>query len=47
MTQEELTQKVGVTYQSVSKWKLGISCHDITLLQGLAKIFDISIDELI
>lgn len=47
MSQEELAELVNVTSQSVSKWELGISCPDITLLPKLAEIFKVSIDELL
>jgi transcriptional regulator with XRE-family HTH domain len=46
MTQEELSHKLGVTPQAVSKWENEVSCPDIMLLPDLADIFDISIDEL-
>lgn len=46
ITQEELAEKLGVSPQAVSKWENEISCPDIMLLPELAKIFDVSIDEL-
>ena len=46
-TQEELAEKVGVSAQAVSKWENDISCPDITLLPALAKVLEISIDELL
>ena len=47
ITQEELAKTLGVTNQAVSKWESAQCCPDIQLLPGLAKIFDVSIDELI
>lgn len=47
LTQEELAKTLGVTNQAVSKWESAQCCPDIQLLPGLAKIFDVSIDELI
>ena len=47
LTQEELAEVFGVTGQSVSKWELGLSCPDITLLPEIAEYFKVSIDELI
>ena len=47
LTQEELAQALGVTNQAVSKWESAQCCPDIQLLPDLAKIFDVSIDELI
>ena len=46
LTQEELAQRLGVTNQSVSKWESAQCCPDISLIQKLADIFEISIDEL-
>ena len=47
LTQEALADAIGVTNQSVSKWESGQCCPDITLLPELAKIFEVSIDELL
>ncbi len=46
LTQEALANKLGVSYQAVSKWENGLSCPDITLLPKIAEIFDVSIDAL-
>ncbi len=46
LTQEEFAEKLGVTAQAVSKWENDISCPDIMLLPEIAKIFKISLDEL-
>ncbi|MFV0395752.1 MAG: helix-turn-helix domain-containing protein [Coprobacillaceae bacterium] len=47
MTQEELAEKLGITFQAVSKWETGISMPDINMLQSISQLFNISIDELI
>lgn len=47
LTQEELAKALGVTNQAVSKWESAQCCPDIQLLPALAKIFDVSIDNLI
>ena len=45
LTQAELAQKYGVTYQAVSKWENGLNLPDITLLKEMSKDFNINIDE--
>lgn len=47
MTQEDLAVMLGVSPQAVSKWENNLSCPDISLLPSIAKIFGISVDELL
>ena len=47
MSQEILAEKLGVSSQAVSKWENDISCPDISLLPDLAKLLDISLDQLL
>lgn len=46
LTQEALAEKLGVTFQAVSKWENARSAPDITLLPALADLFGCYIDEL-
>lgn len=47
LTQEEVANRVNVTPQAVSKWENDISSPDISLLNSLADLFNISLDELL
>lgn len=46
LSQEELANKLGVTFQAVSKWENAKAAPDITFLPIMAEIFDCYIDEL-
>ena len=47
MTQKELADKLLVSDKAVSKWERGISYPDITLLEPLSLILDVSVTELV
>lgn len=46
-TQKELAIKLGVTDRAISKWERGMGCPDVSLLESLSTILDISILELL
>ena len=46
LTQEKLSDLLGVTYQSVSKWECGTTMPDISMIVPLARILNVSTDEL-
>ena len=39
ITQEQLAEKIGVSFQAVSKWENDIALPDITLIPVLANYF--------
>ena len=47
MTQMELADRMGISFQAVSNWERGLSCPDIAKLFELSGLFDVSIDELL
>lgn len=47
MTQMELSDKLGISFQAVSNWERGNTMPDISKLPELADIFHISVDELL
>lgn len=47
LTQDELSEMMGVSPQAVSKWENDQSCPDITSLPQLAEILGITVDELL
>ena len=46
LTQSKLGEKLGVSYKAVSKWETGRSMPDISLINDLCNILDISLNEL-
>ena len=46
ITQEQLAENIGISFQAVSKWENNIALPDITLVPTLAGFFGVSIDEL-
>ena len=47
LTQKDLADKYGVTYQAVSKWENGKNIPDITLLKEMSKDFNINIEDIL
>lgn len=47
ITQQELAEVVGTSFQNISKWETGVTTPDITMLPVLADFFQVSVDELL
>lgn len=47
LTQEDVAKRLNITAQSVSKWENDNSYPDISLLNDIAEIFNITVDELL
>lgn len=46
ITQQQLADSIGVSFQAVSKWECGITVPDVMILPEIANFFGITIDEL-
>lgn len=46
MTQEQLANHMGISFQAVSKWENGLSSPDVSSFPMLADVFGVTIDEL-
>ena len=47
LTQKDLADKLGVTYQAVSKWENGKNVPDIATLKEISELFNTNIDEIL
>lgn len=47
LTQEQLSEQLGITNRTVSRWENGINMPDFDLVIELADIYDINIEELL
>lgn len=47
MNQEDLAEKLGITFQAVSKWETGVTYPDIELLSMISECFHVSVDYLL
>lgn len=47
ITQQQLAEVVGTSFQNISKWENGVTMPDITVLPVLAAYFDVTVDELL
>ncbi len=47
MSQSELSKRVGVSHQAISKWETGENYPDFMSLISLAQLFEVSLDNLV
>ena len=47
LTQADVAEKMGVTPQAISKWERGESLPDISLLTDLAKLYGVSVENIL
>lgn len=47
LTQEEMGRLLGVTNKAISKWEVGETLPDVTMLKPLAELLEVSVDELL
>ena len=47
LTQKELADKLGVTFQAVSKWENGKNVPDIGILKQISEEFHINVDDIL
>jgi len=47
LTQKDLADKYGVTYQAVSKWERGINIPDISLIREMSRDFNVNIEDIL
>lgn len=47
LTQEKLADMLGITYKAVSKWECGMTTPDISMIVPLARLLNVSTDELL
>lgn len=47
LTQMEVAEKLGISFQAVSYWERGKTMPDITNLVEIADLYDVSIDDIL
>lgn len=47
LTQEALADRLGVTYQSISRWENGTTYPDLELIPAIAEVLEVTVDELL
>ena len=47
ITQKELSEKIGVSDKTVSKWETGATIPDLDVLLEISKLYDITINDIL
>lgn len=47
LTQEQVAERLGVSRQAVAKWEMGETAPDIQNCVALARLYDVSVDDLV
>lgn len=47
LTQEELAEKIGTTYKTISRWETGLYLPPVEMLQVLSNFYNVSINEIL
>ena len=47
LTQEQLAEKLGITYKAVSKWETGKGLPDASIMMDLCSILEINVNDLL
>lgn len=47
LTQQQLADKLNISFQAISKWENGTTYPNITILQDLATLLDVTVDEIL
>lgn len=47
LTQEQLAEKLGITYKAVSKWETGKGLPDASIMMDLCNILEINVNDLL
>ncbi len=47
LTQQQLADKLNISFQAISKWEKGTTYPNIEILKDLAVILDVTVDEIL
>ena len=47
LTQTQLSEKLNVSFQAISKWENGVTFPNIEILKDLASVLEVTVDEIL